>query len=165
MPEPAILHFQEIQHELIARASRHCGLFLICSHRGDPVCDEEDVCLDKLMDEVSSQIRGDLQGVHSQAEEHFNYVFDIIIDFFGFEQLLTMVRQNRLREHLGLSALPDLGVLLFKLIEKNLVVLPKLDLVILDGLPEAISVCVAIFKRMQMLQAIHSYLKDLACLM
>ena len=116
------------------------------------------------MDEVSPQIRGDLQCMHSQAEEHFNYVFYIIIDFFGFEQLLTMVRQNLLREHLGLIALPDLGVLLFKLIEKDLVVLPKLNLVILYGLPKAISVCVAIFKRMQMLQAIHSYLKDLACL-
>ena len=92
------------------------------------------------MDEMSSQIRRDLQGVYSQAEENFNYVFDIIIDFFGFEQLLTMVRQNRLREHLGLSALPDLGILLLKLIKKDLVVFPKLNLVILDGLPEAISV-------------------------
>ena len=100
------------------------------------------------MDEVSPQIWRDLKSVHSQAEEDFNYVFDIIIDFFGFEQLLTMVRQNRLREYLGLSALPHLGVLFLKFIKEDLVVLSKLNLVILNGLPEAISVCIAIFKRM-----------------
>ena len=99
------------------------------------------------MDEVSPQVRRYLQSMHSQAEENFNYVFDIIIDFFGFEQLLTMVRQNRLREYLGLSTLPHLCILLLKLIEKNLVVLSKLNLVILNGLPETISVCIAIFKR------------------
>lgn len=100
------------------------------------------------MHEVSPQIRRDLKSMHSQAEENFNYVFNIIIDFFGFEQLLTMVRQNRLREYLGLNTLPHLGILLLKLIKKDLVILSKLNLVILNGLPEAISVCIAIFKRM-----------------
>ena len=64
------------------------------------------------MDEVSPQIWRDLKSVYSQTEENFNYVFDIIIDFFGFEQLLTMVRQNRLREYLGLCTLPYLCILL-----------------------------------------------------
>ena len=43
-------------------------------------------------------------------------------------------------------------------------VLSKLNLVVLNGFAEAISVCIAIFKRMQMLQAIYSYLKYLASL-
>ena len=113
---------------------------------------------------MSPQIRRDLKSMHSQAEENFNYVFDIIIDFFGFEQLLAMVRQNRLREYLGLSPLSHLCILLLKLIKEDLVVLSKLNLVILNGFPEAISVRIAIFKRMQMLQAIYSYLKYLASL-
>lgn len=76
-----------------------------------------------------------------------------------------MIRQYGLGEHLRLSPRCRLLALFSKFIEKDLVILTELYLVIFDGFSQVVCVGIAILQGMKMLEAIHSYLKDLPSLM
>lgn len=57
---------------------------------------EENVALDELGNQVSPQLRGYLQCMHSQAQQYLDDILNVVIDLFGFEEFLLVLTEDSL---------------------------------------------------------------------
>ena len=81
-------HSQQVHDELVGLLLRN----------------EEHVVFDELRDEASSQLGGNLEGIHSQAQQHLDDVFRVVF-IFCLDKFVLVLCEDGLGKELALVVL------------------------------------------------------------
>jgi len=115
--------------------------------------DQKHIVSDQLSNQGSSLFRWDLEGVYSQREEDFNYVFNIVF-VFCFDEFHFVLWHYCFWK--------QLWFLIFNLWKKNFMVFSKLNFVVFDAFAQIVLRNILVFQWMKMLETINGNGEDLS---